>query len=122
MLSKIPSENEIIDTIKQTPSSKSLGLDGFTGIFFKLYWDIIKEDFIHVIKHFFLTGTFLQEFNHTHIVLIPKTDSPNTVNQFRLISLSNVCYKIIVKILTNKLKLVLKSLFLHSNRHLFPVE
>lgn len=98
-----------MDTIKQTPPSKSPGPDGFTGIFYKHYWEIIKEDFIHVIKYFFLIGTFLQELNHTHIVLIPKTDSPNTVNQFRPISLSNVCYKIIAKILANRLKLVLTS-------------
>lgn len=50
----------------------------------------------------------LKEMNHTHIVLIPKTVSPSIVHQFRLISLSNVCYKIIAKILSNRLKLVMQ--------------
>lgn len=96
-------------TIKQTPSSKSPGPDGFTGFFYKQYWDVIKEDLIRVIKTFFITGEFVQDMNNTHIVLVPKTASPSSVRQFRPISLSNVCYKIIAKILANRLKSVLKS-------------
>ncbi|KAG6693248.1 hypothetical protein I3842_10G159900, partial [Carya illinoinensis] len=94
-LCKVPSDEEILATIKQIPSSKSPSPDGFT------------EDLRRVIKHFFVNGHFLQELNHTYIALIPKTDSPNIVHQFRPISLSNVCYKIIAKILANRLKKVL---------------
>jgi hypothetical protein len=45
-----------------------------------------------------------KEFNHTNIALIPKVDNPSRVNQFRPISLTNFNYKIISKILLNRLK------------------
>ncbi|KAA3486936.1 reverse transcriptase [Gossypium australe] len=49
----------------------------------------------------------LQEINGTNIVLIPKTNSPSNMNQFRSISLCNMLYKIISKILVNRFRKVL---------------
>lgn len=46
----------------------------------------------------------LQDVNHTYIALIPKVNSPETVNQYRPISLCNVSYKIITKFLVNRLR------------------
>jgi hypothetical protein len=50
---------------------------------------------------------FPDEINSTFIVLIPNVPNPNTVGQFRLISLSNVVYKIISTAIANRLKTVL---------------
>ncbi|KAH1066244.1 hypothetical protein J1N35_031231 [Gossypium stocksii] len=47
------------------------------------------------------------EINKTHIVLIPKVDKPKNLSQFRLISLRNVIYKIIAKVVVNRMSLVL---------------
>ena len=45
-----------------------------------------------------------REVNCSLIVLIPKISNPSTVNHFRPISLCNVIYKIISKLLTAKLR------------------
>lgn len=52
----------------------------------------------------------LKEINHTFIALIPKSNNPNNSNDFRPISLCNRIYKIIVKIMANRLKVVIPKL------------
>jgi hypothetical protein len=50
-------EKEVHEAIKGMPSGKAPGPDGFTGLFFKSCWHIIKEDLIRVIVLFFPTST-----------------------------------------------------------------
>ena len=49
----------------------------------------------------------LKEINHTFIALIPKTNSPTQTSHYRPISLCSTIYKIILKILVNRLRLLL---------------
>ena len=56
---------------------------------------------------FLNSGHMLPVLNHTHIVLIPKFKNHVKMSGFRPISLCNVIYKIIAKVLANRLKQVL---------------
>jgi ribonuclease HI len=57
-----------------------------------------------MVKAFFHSSFLLKSLNHTFLTLIPKITTPELVTQFRPISLCNVTYKIIAKIMVNRLK------------------
>jgi hypothetical protein len=84
--------------------SKSLGPDGMSCFFFHKFWHIIGEDVIEAVLSILNSGYLLQKINFTHIVLIPKVPNPRKMTDFRPISLCNVVYKIISKVLANRLK------------------
>ena len=63
-----------------------------------------------VITSFLRMGYLLKEISHSFISLIPKGNNANSVKQFRPISLYNVLYKVISKLLTNRLKQALNKL------------
>ena len=64
-------------------------------------WPIIKKDFYNLCYDFHAKNVFLQSLNGSYITLIPKTDGPTKVNDFRLISLLNTFMKIITILLAN---------------------
>ena len=65
---------------------------------------------INAVQNFFVKGTMVKELNSTLIVLIPKIQNPTSVNHYRPISLCNVVYKAITKILVNKMRPILHSI------------
>ncbi|XP_048593391.1 uncharacterized protein LOC125576910 [Brassica napus] len=84
--------------------------DGMTALFYQKFWDIVKEDLTLMVNKFLFEGTVANGLNDTNICLIPKTTKPNEMTQFRPISLCNVSYKIISKVLCQRLKKVLPGL------------
>ncbi|XP_074283027.1 uncharacterized protein LOC141607574 [Silene latifolia] len=86
---------------------KSPGPDGIPPHFYQLYWELIKEDITSAVLSFLNDGCFLPAWNNTHIVLIPKVDLPETISQFRPISLCNVIYRAASKCIALRLRNVI---------------
>lgn len=89
---------------------KSPGPDGMTTLFFQQSWSIIKTDVTNLVNDFLWTGSFDEKLNITNIRLIPKTVRPSCMTELRPISLCNVWYNIISKVLCQRLKEILPSL------------
>ena len=87
------SEDELWNAIKQLPTGKLLGSDGFSLEFLRSCWPIIKEDFYKLCEQFHQGGLNMESINEGYITLIPKITSPSTVNDFRPITLLNCCLK-----------------------------
>jgi hypothetical protein len=108
----LPSADEVKAVVFSMKSNKVVGSDGMSPIFYKHYWHIIwgGGDVIVAMRCFFNWGYMLREVNHTFITLIPKSGKAASINKFRPISLCNVIYNTISKILANRLKLLLHKL------------
>ena len=94
------------------PCDKSPGPDRFTVEFFKAAWSIRGPEFIISVQSFFAKGFLPKGVNTTILVLIPKKTMAHEMNDYRPISLCNVIYKVISKIIANRLKLTLRTLLL----------
>lgn len=55
-------------------------------------------------------GEDIGAINHTFISLIPKVKKPNVVKEFRPISLYNVVYKLVSKVIVNRLNTTMNSI------------
>ncbi|GJS57898.1 RNA-directed DNA polymerase, eukaryota [Tanacetum coccineum] len=105
------SKDEIKRAVWDCGTDKSPGPDGFTFGFYRRYWNILESDVVDAVMSFFFHyGQFSKGNNSSFIALIPKTRDANMVKDFRPISLIGSMYKIIAKILANRLVLVLGDL------------
>ncbi|ONI01787.1 hypothetical protein PRUPE_6G158500 [Prunus persica] len=114
-------EDEILAASKQLGALKVPRLDGFPSIFYHKFWSTMKKEVIGTTKDMYIGLSNLQDLNQTHIALIPKVAAPDKANQFRPISLCNSSYKILSKILANRLKSILP-LIISENQNEFLQE
>lgn len=99
-----PSPEDIKSTLFHMQDLKAPGLDGFPVLFYKQLWPTVDNNIIKVVTSFLLLGFMPREVNRLLIVLIPKISNPSVVNHYRPISLCNVVYKIISKLIIIKLR------------------
>jgi hypothetical protein len=95
---------EIFETVKRFGNFKALEPGGFQGIFFKSQWNTVGEDFCSLILSIFEDPSKVKDINDTLISLIPKKDVVTCMKDFRPISLCNVTYKTVTKILAQRLR------------------
>lgn len=102
---------------------KAPGPNGLPPKKIQANWDVVGMDITTMVQNFFTYGFILKEMNSTFISLIPKIDKPRTPSHFRLISLCNTTYKIISKLLAQRLKPLhnkliypLQSSFIHGRQ------
>ncbi|GJW09970.1 RNA-directed DNA polymerase, eukaryota [Tanacetum coccineum] len=97
------SNEEIKRAVWDCGTDKSPGLDGFSFGFYRRFWYLIENDVYDVVRYFFTYEVIPKGCNSSFIALIPKSPGANTVKDFRPISLIGSVYKIIAKILANRL-------------------
>ena len=90
--------------------TKAPGPDGMNVLFCQRFWHVVGDTVVDAVLDFLNTGHMLLDINHTYTVLIPKVKNPEKMSDFRPISLCNVIYKIISKVLANRLKQVLPNI------------
>ena len=105
------SEPEVWAAIMASPSEKVPGPDGFSGTFFRACWGTIKNDAMAVFDHFYnLAEGDFAEINSAMIALIPKKDGATRMNDYRPISLIHSIAKLITKVLSMRLTVVIEKI------------
>lgn len=106
-LTRSVDEAEIKKALFSMHPNKAPGPDGMSPLFFQKYWSIVSTDVVNFVKCFFQFSCLPKATNETLVTLILKIQNPIDLKHFRPISLCNVVYKIISKILANRMKAVL---------------
>lgn len=100
--------------------TKAFGDDGFPTLFFQNYWNIVDSDVTKFCLKVLNNGMDFDEINFTNIVFIPKIPHPTNLFNFLRISLYNVLYKLIAKMIVNRFKKVLNTCLDESQSAFVP--
>jgi hypothetical protein len=106
--------DEILQVVKDLQGDKSPGPDGFIMAFFQKCWHVLEKDIMGFFDEFYDKGTFAGSLNATFVTLIPKKQNALDIRDFRPISLIGSVYKILAKVLANRLRKVLDGLVSES--------
>ena len=101
--------DEVKATVWDWDNFKSPGPDGTNFGFIKDFWHELKDEIMRFVSEFHRNGKLSKGINTTFIALIPKVDSPQKLDDFRPISLVGSLYKILAKLLANRLRMVIGS-------------
>lgn len=101
---------EIVAAIKDCNSLKAPGPDGFNFSFVKKAWNIMKSDVRAFFEEFYEHANLAIGINSTFITLIPKTEEASCFKEYRPISMVGCVYKILAKVLANRVRKVLPSI------------
>jgi hypothetical protein len=110
VLTMLPSHDEINAAVFALNKDSAPGPDGFGAYFYQHYWDIVNLDVINAVLEFFTSNWIMPGFNSNIIALIPKTPEASSIDQYRPIAMANFKFKIISKILADRLASLLPDL------------
>ncbi|XP_042988748.1 uncharacterized protein LOC122316282 [Carya illinoinensis] len=113
-------EVEIKAAIFRMNGLGSPGPDGYPASFYQTNWDLVGRKVSTYALNILNNGGTIEGVNDTYITLIPKIKESKKVTDFRPISLCNVLYKIVAKVISNKLKTVLPNIISPSQTAFVP--
>lgn len=103
-------------SLSQMHPIKAPGPDGMCPMFFQSYWHIVGQYVTQSVLSILRGEQMSDQLNHTFITLIPKKSNATAMPDFRPISLCNVIYKLVSKVLANRLKTFLdKIIFVNQS-------
>lgn len=110
VLNQVVTDEEIVMALRSMKPYKAPGPDGLHAGFFQQFWPTVGSLVKKEVRQIFATKKMPENLNKTHLVLIPKIQGPETLGNYRPISLCNTTYKLVSKIIVNRLRPMLGDL------------
>ena len=108
-------EEEIWQAIVDMPADKVPGPDGFTGLFYRTAWPIIKLDILRAFQALWsLDGRSFYLVNQAYMILLRKKSDAATIGDYRPISLIHSFAKLFTKVLARRLAPHMNGLVMHN--------
>jgi hypothetical protein len=114
--------DEIKKALDSIGDLKAPGADGMLALFYKKYWHLVGDKVVHEVLHVLQGGCIPDGWNDTIVVLIPKVQNPERLQDLRPISLCNVVYKLVSKVLANRLKCILGEIISPNQSAFVPAD
>ena len=115
MLLKPINLQEVEEAMNQMAPRKVPAPDGFPSNFFHHLWDLIKHEVWEIVEESRKSQGILKYFNTTFLFLFLKVEGSDTPRNFIPISLCNMIYKIISKVIASRLNPILPRLISIEN-------
>ena len=110
---------EVTDALLHMKEKASPGFDGLTVSFYHSFWDLVGNFVFNSIKHAETRKSFTKDQCRGIIKMLPKKNkAPNRVLNLRPITLLNVDYKLVTKVLASRVKLILPRI-IHTDQQGF---
>ena len=106
-LEEMFTEEEILAAISGLSRDKAPGPDGFPLAFWSFSWDFVKDEVLGFFKEFYEHNRFVKSLDATFLALIPKKSNVEDFKDLRPTSLVGGLYKILTKVLANRIKRVM---------------
>jgi exonuclease III len=97
---------EFDEAVKQIKKNTSPGIDGISNKFIKKFWKFFRRPLFNYTTFCLEKGTLTDSFRSAKIRLIPKKGDPKKISNWRPISLLNCFYKLVSRVLTNRIRTV----------------
>ena len=109
-------QEELWKAISKGNPHKAPESDGICLEVYKSAWDVIKTELLQIINHMFASGPIMAQQAQGHVVCLPKKAHPKKIDYYRPITLLNADYKILARIIANRLNPLLPDI-IHPNQY-----
>jgi mannosylglycoprotein endo-beta-mannosidase len=118
LLTALYTEEEVKKAVFQMEHNKAPGPDGFPSEFYQHFWDVIKGDLLELFSVLHSGELELFRLNFGEIILLPKVNEAERIQQYRPICLLNVSFKIFTKVASIRLNTVVEHV-VHPSQNAF---
>ncbi|KAK2656715.1 hypothetical protein Ddye_009767 [Dipteronia dyeriana] len=104
------SVEEVWRAVCNCDGNKAPGPDGLTLSFIQANWEVIGDEFLRFMSEFHKDNAIVKNMNKTFIALVPKCGKPKSIKDFGPISLVGCMYKVLAKVLANRVTKVMNKI------------